>query len=79
MGVKGKGWYAGDEVGRKNTVYQWRCTPEEKEILLQFAAAQRRTANKLLSEALEEYIVGWCAAHEKPVPEYYSGGEASLS
>lgn len=38
------------------TVYQWRCTPEEKEELLKRAAQEKRTANKVLSDALAAYL-----------------------
>lgn len=47
---------SGTEKGRKMTVYQWRCTPEEKERLMHAAAAERRTANRVLSDALEMYL-----------------------
>lgn len=38
------------------TVYQWRCSPAEKEALLVQAAQERRPANKVLSDALAAYL-----------------------
>lgn len=49
-------WETGTEKGRSMTVYQWRCTPAEKEELLKCAAEERRTANKVLSDALAAYL-----------------------
>lgn len=47
---------SGSEANRKMTVYQWRCTPEEKERLMVAAAQQHRTANRVLSDALSSYL-----------------------
>lgn len=47
---------SGTEANRKMTVYQWRCTPEEKERLMVAAAQQHRTANRVLSDALLFYL-----------------------
>lgn len=47
---------SGTEKNRKMTVYQWRCTPEEKELLMVVAAQQRRPANRVLSDALRSYL-----------------------
>lgn len=44
------------EINREKTVYQWRCSPEEKRLLLTQAAEEKRTANKVLSEALKLYL-----------------------
>lgn len=49
-------YQSGTEEGRKMTVYQWRCTPEEKELLMVAAAQQRRPANRVLSDALKSYL-----------------------
>lgn len=51
-------WETGTEKRRTMTVYQWRCTPEEKEELLKRAAQEKRTANKVLSDALAAYLGG---------------------
>lgn len=53
---KGKGYYANEEKGRTHITYQWRCTPEEKEKLMIQAVREGRTANKVLSDALEMYL-----------------------
>lgn len=49
-------WESGTENGRSMTVYQWRCTPEEKEKLMVQAVKEKRTANKVLSDALDQYL-----------------------
>lgn len=49
-------WETGTEKRRTMTVYQWRCTPEEKAELLKRAAEEKRTANKVLSDALAAYL-----------------------
>lgn len=49
-------WETGTEKRRTMTVYQWRCTPAEKEELLKCAAEEKRTANKVLSDALAAYL-----------------------
>lgn len=56
------GYYKGDEAHRENchkdmTTYQWRCTKEQKRKLMKIAAMEDRTANKVLSEALQYYIL----------------------
>lgn len=49
-------WETGTEKNRTKTVYQWRCTPEEKEALLVQAAQERRPAAHVLSDALAAYL-----------------------
>ena len=49
-------WESGTENRRSMTVYQWRCTQEEKEKLMVQAAKEKRTANKVLSDALDQYL-----------------------
>lgn len=49
-------WETGTEKNRTMTVYQWRCSPAEKEALLVRAAQERRPANKVLSDALAAYL-----------------------
>lgn len=49
-------WETGTEKRRTMTVYQWRCSPAEKEALLVQAAQERRPANKVLSDALAAYL-----------------------
>ena len=41
--------------GRNMVTYQCRLTPKAKRLLLQCAAAERRTANKIVNDALYIY------------------------
>lgn len=48
----------GTEYYRVNkTIYQWRCSEEEKRDLKMQAAKEKRTANKVLSDALRFYLM----------------------
>lgn len=40
-----------------STIYQWRCSKREKMELKQQAAIENRTANKVLSDALQLYLM----------------------
>ena len=42
--------------GRYMTTYQCRITPKLKRVLLQTAAAEHRTANKIVNDALYIYL-----------------------
>lgn len=63
---KGKGYYAGEERSRTHVTYQWRCTVEEKEKLMMLSAMERRTANKILSEALDLYVETIAKSENQP-------------
>lgn len=63
---KGKGYYAGEERGRTHVTYQWRCTVEEKENLMMLAVMEHRTANKILSDALDLYVTTIAESEKQP-------------